>query len=263
LWRRANSGTFTHQWGGGQNPAAPYRFDSSTATTTWEYRSVSDDHDAATAWYLSPADGGGLGVGASNIAQDVHVDAIQLEAGEIGTSFIAITAGAFASRGADSLLSTTGTAAGMIGNGNRLSALIEGVALGPLSKMTGTISVFAWTSSGGVTTRLNFEPSTRIATYAVAGGGGSFSFPVALPDCVRGDKYEMFLGTDSAGQTSLRARVNGGSIVNCGTSGALGAVPSTTPQLALGAAGATPTQVMDFMFSRFTTYRTGEIPDGF
>jgi hypothetical protein len=264
LWRRAHTGTITHQWGGGQNPAAPYKMDSSTATTAWEWRMIEDAHDGATPWYLTPAAAGGFGIGDAAIAQDVYVDAVQLEPGRIPTSFVGATTGTTATRGVDGLTTTTGTAAGMIGVGNRLSVRKMGICLGPLSNMTGTAGVVClwdWVSSGGVHSTLTMATATRIATLTIGGGGGSFSFPTALPDTVRGDTLSVFLGTNSAGVSTLKAKVNANAVVNCGSSGALGAFPNTTPQLANGSTqGGTPTQSFDFMDGRFSTYKTGDVP---
>jgi hypothetical protein len=261
LWRRAHSGTFTHQWGGTQSPVAPYVIDSSTATTSWEFRSIEDAHDGATPWYLAPALAGGFGVGDASIAQDVYIDAVQLEPGRIPTSFVGATTGTFGTRGVDGLTTTTGTGATMIGTGNRLSVRKRGICLGPLSKMTGTVTLWEWVSSGGVRSSLTMVGSTRIATLTIGGGGGSFAFPTPLPDTVRGDLLSVFLGTNAAGVTTLKAKVNSDAVVNCGTSGALGAFPNTTPGMSNGSlSGATPSQSFDFMDGRFSTYQTGDVP---
>jgi hypothetical protein len=261
LWRRAHSGTLTHQWGGGQNPVAPYVIDSSTATTTWEHRYFTDAHDGATAFYLGPALGGTFGVGDVSLAQDVHVDAVQLESGRIPTSFIAITVGSTASRGADVLTSTVAAGATMPGAGNRLSARIKGIALGPISHMAGTVCVFDFVSSGGVHNTLTIEPSTRIATVAWGGGSGSFAFPVAVPDCARGDDVSFWLATDTAGVSTLKVRVNA-SVTNCGSSGALGPCINVAPaQMSVCGRGAT--QTLDFMLTRFSTYSPGDVPAEF
>jgi hypothetical protein len=207
---------------------------------------------------------GSFGVGDANIAQDVYVDAVQLEPGRIPTSFVGATTGTSATRGVDGLSTTVGTAAGMLGAGGRLSVLKEGVCLGPLSKMTGTagiVCLWDWVSSGGVHSKLTMNVTTRIVTLTIGGGGGSFSFPTALPDTLRGDKLSVFLGTNSSGVSTLKARVNNNAVVNCGASGALGSFPSTLPQMSNGTnLGATPTESFDFMDTRFATFKPGEAP---
>jgi len=246
-WARAASGTQTHYRRFGNNIV------SSTVNTTWEFQQISDLYNNGDTKYVVPV--GNLGT--SPVAADIYVTQAQLHRGRIALSPILTTGGAASKRG-DILYTTAGTAAVMMGAGGRLSVYLSFVPLGPLSHMGDEGAVpYLWLWGAAVSTWLDFVPATRIATLHVP--AGSYAFPTPLPDCARGDYYEVNLSTNSNGNSTLKARVNGGSVTNCGTSGVLAAANLVNPVFAPCNAGASQQQI-PCMVDRIRTYAPGDIP---
>lgn len=246
LWRKTRISDGTHQWTFGPATGAG-EIDSSTTTAAWERRSKTHDAGASANPYMCQAAGTGWSAACAAVANVVHLDFAQIEAGAFPTSAISTT-GSTAARSGERLYHAT--PASLIDSG-RLSLAFSIRPLGSSSEYSANMRL--WTIDSSNYAEINF--STRAISVVI--GGVTRTLGTVLPTWARGDLLDVFVPAGGGSlPTTGKARVNGGGVTDLGSGAAQGTVSGSTIDIACNG---TSNQFSGGIYE-LTAYRAGQAP---